>query len=42
MCIRDSIYADKSQAGEIRLGERELALLRTLRNQAAMAFKQAA
>lgn len=36
------IYADKSQAGEIRLGERELALLRTLRNQATMAFKQAA
>ncbi|UZD53809.1 serine/threonine protein kinase [Caldimonas aquatica] len=36
------IYADKSQAGEIRLGEGELALLRTLRNQAVMAFKQAA
>ena len=35
------IYADKAQAGGIALGERELSLLRTLRNQAVMAFKQA-
>jgi serine/threonine protein kinase len=35
------IYADKAQAGGIALGERELALLRTLRNQAVMAFRQA-
>lgn len=35
------IYADKAQAGDIALGERELSLLRTLRNQAVMAFKQA-
>ncbi|MEO7336424.1 MAG: HDOD domain-containing protein, partial [Caldimonas sp.] len=35
------IYADKSTAGGIELGERELSLLRTLRNQAVMAFKQA-
>lgn len=34
------IYADKGEAGELQLGERELALLRTLRNQAVMAFKQ--
>ena len=33
------IYADKAAA--IDLGEKELALLRTLRNQAVMAFKQA-
>lgn len=36
------IYADKAAAGAIELGERELSLLRTLRNQAVMAFKQAA
>lgn len=36
------IYADQPTAGGIELGERELALLRTLRNQAIMAFKQAA
>jgi serine/threonine protein kinase len=36
------IYADKAQAGGIQLGERELSLLRTLRNQAVMAFRQAA
>jgi len=35
------IYADKVQAGSIDLGEKELSLLRTLRNQAVMAFKQA-
>lgn len=35
------IYADKSAAGEISLSEQELSLLRTLRSQAVMAFKQA-
>ncbi len=35
------IYADQSTAGGIELGEKELALLRTLRNQAVMAFRQA-
>ncbi|RQP22071.1 serine/threonine protein kinase [Piscinibacter terrae] len=35
------IYADKATPGGIELGERELSLLRTLRNQAVMAFKQA-
>ena len=34
------IYADKSQRGTLNLSEKELALLRTLRNQAVMAFKQ--
>lgn len=34
------IYADKALPGEIDLGEKELSLLRTLRNQAVMAFKQ--
>ncbi len=34
------IYADKAQPGGIALGEKELSLLRTLRNQAVMAFKQ--
>jgi serine/threonine protein kinase len=34
------IYADKAQPGGIDLGEKELSLLRTLRNQAVMAFKQ--
>ena len=34
------IYADKIEAGALELNERELALLRTLRNQAVMAFKQ--
>ncbi|MCV2357747.1 HDOD domain-containing protein [Paucibacter sp. TC2R-5] len=34
------IYADKAKAGGIDLGEKELQLLRTLRNQAVMAFKQ--
>jgi serine/threonine protein kinase len=36
------IYADMARPGSIELGEKELALLRTLRNQALMAFKQAA
>jgi hypothetical protein len=36
------IYADKAEAGALALGERELALLRTLRNQAVMAFRQTA
>jgi eukaryotic-like serine/threonine-protein kinase len=35
------IYADRAHAGDIAIGERELSLLRTLRNQAVMAFKQA-
>ncbi len=35
------IYADKARAGSIDLGEKELSLLRTLRNQAVMAFRQA-
>jgi len=35
------IYADRAKAGGNELGERELSLLRTLRNQALMAFKQA-
>jgi hypothetical protein len=34
------IYADKAVAGSITLGEKELSLLRTLRNQAVMAFRQ--
>ena len=33
------IYADQARAGAIALDERELALLRTLRNQAVMAFR---
>jgi len=35
------IYADQSAPGAIRIEESELALLRTLRNQAVMAFRQA-
>jgi transcriptional regulator with GAF, ATPase, and Fis domain len=35
------IYADKIKKGALELNEKELALLRTLRNQAVMAFKQA-
>jgi serine/threonine protein kinase len=35
------IYADQARAGAIELGEKELSLLRTLRNQAVMAFRQA-
>jgi eukaryotic-like serine/threonine-protein kinase len=34
------VYADKTQAGSIDLAEKELDLLRTLRNQALMAFRQ--
>jgi eukaryotic-like serine/threonine-protein kinase len=34
------IYADKGRPGAIELAESELALLRTLRNQAVMAFRQ--
>jgi HD-like signal output (HDOD) protein len=34
------IYADKSEPGSLHLDEKELAMLRTLRNQAVMAFKQ--
>ncbi len=34
------IYADKAAPGAIALGEKELSLLRTLRNQAVMAFRQ--
>ena len=34
------IYADKVEHGSLELDEKELALLRTLRNQAVMAFKQ--
>ena len=35
------IYADKARPGGIELGAKVLSLLRTLRNQAAMAFRQA-
>ena len=35
------IYADMERAGGIALEEKELSLLRTLRNQAVMAFRQA-
>ncbi len=34
------IYADKREKGGLALDQRELSLLRTLRNQAVMAFKQ--
>ncbi|MBC7702174.1 HDOD domain-containing protein [Aquabacterium sp.] len=34
------IYADKAQAGSLQISEKDLSLLRTLRNQALMAFKQ--
>ena len=36
------IYADKAAPGGIEPGEKELSLLRTLRNRAVLAFKQAA
>lgn len=36
------IYADQADPGAIHLSERELSLLRTLRNQAVMAFRQSA
>lgn len=35
------IYADKDAAGEIVISDKELSLLRTLRNQAALAIRQA-
>ncbi|MDH0864646.1 serine/threonine protein kinase [Mitsuaria sp. GD03876] len=35
------IYADKAEPGSVVLDEKQLSLLRTLRNQAVMAFKQA-
>ncbi|MBC7728997.1 MAG: HDOD domain-containing protein [Microbacteriaceae bacterium] len=35
------IYADQARPGALVVGERELALLRTLRNQAVVAFRQA-
>jgi hypothetical protein len=34
------IYADRAQPGVPDIGERELSLVRTLRNQAVMAFRQ--
>jgi eukaryotic-like serine/threonine-protein kinase len=34
------IYADRENAGEIKIAEKELSLLRTLRNQAILAIKQ--
>lgn len=44
LCIKGSplamIYADREQAGEIVISEKELSLLRTLRNQAVLAVKQ--
>lgn len=36
------VYADKAEAGSLQVDERTLSLLRTLRNQAIMAFKQSA
>jgi len=35
------IYADREQPCSIAAGEEELSLLRTLRNQAVMAFRHA-
>lgn len=44
LCVKGSgvamIYADRAQAGEIVISEKELSLLRTLRNQALLAIKQ--
>ena len=44
LCIKGSplamIYADREQAGAIVISEKELSLLRTLRNQAVLAVKQ--
>lgn len=44
LCIKNRpvalIYADRAHAGEIVLPEKELSLLRTLRNQALLAIKQ--
>jgi serine/threonine protein kinase len=36
------IYADHARAGAVQVSDKELSLLRTLRNQAVMAFRQAA
>ncbi|MCH8181086.1 MAG: HDOD domain-containing protein [Proteobacteria bacterium] len=36
------IYADKARGGSLQIDDRTLSLLRTLRNQAIMAFKQSA
>jgi len=36
------IYADKGQVDSLQISDKELSLLRTLRNQAVMAFRQAA
>ena len=36
------IYADKAAPGALELGDKELSLVRTLRNQAVLAFKQSA
>ena len=38
--IASMIYADADRAGEIVIPEKELSLLRTLRNQAVLAIKQ--
>ncbi|GAB4211354.1 MAG: hypothetical protein Fur007_01460 [Rhodoferax sp.] len=35
------IYADKAEPGALQVDEKELSMLRTLRNQAVMAFRQA-
>ena len=44
LCIRNApvamIYADSENPGDIDISERELSLLRTLRNQAVLALKQ--
>ena len=36
------IHADKAKSGALELGNKELSLLRTLPNQAVLAFKQSA
>ena len=44
LCLKGSavamVYADREHAGEIVISEKELSLLRTLRNQAVLAVKQ--
>jgi eukaryotic-like serine/threonine-protein kinase len=44
LCVKNNpvalIYCDKARAGSISIPERELALLKTLRNQALLALKQ--
>jgi serine/threonine protein kinase len=44
LCLKNSavalIYADRARAGEIVISDKELSLLRTLRNQAVLAIKQ--